>query len=348
MPKVKEVKQAAVNIAEAALAALEKTAGLRGRLMLGAVVKATEPGLMVCFTEGNKKYRYAVEVKNADRPAVLGAIHNTFEGYTLPGLLVAPYITAEMAEHCRKNGIEFLDTAGNAWLKAEGLRVFVVGRKRKAADMPAAKFKANTAAGMKVVFALLCRPELLNANYREIAKAAGVALGVVGGVFYGLLERRQLAGDGRQTPRRFVAAGRLVEEWVLNYPDRLRAKLAARRFAAADTAWWGQALPGLPGALWGGEVAAEAIARCRRPGAGLLYLKGVPTALVAAKRLRAAADGNLEIVEKFWNFEGPAVGPTVPPLLVYADLLATADPRNFEAAKLVYERYLANAYGKAR
>ncbi|MEK7721896.1 MAG: type IV toxin-antitoxin system AbiEi family antitoxin, partial [Elusimicrobiota bacterium] len=324
--------------------------GLRGTIAVGgggadARAGHCAPGAMVTFTGGNKKYRYAVEIKTVDRPATLGVIQNKFEGYTLPGLLAAPYITAEMAEHCRTNNIQFIDTAGNAYLKAEGLHVFIAGQKRTLQNTPAAKYRANTTAGMKVVFALLCRPALLNAPYREIARAAGVALGIVGGVFYGLTERGQIVGDVRKLPRRFVDAGRLVEEWVINYPVRLRPKLAARRFAAPDVNWWGKAQPEAGTALWGGEVAVEMLTQYRKPGTGVLYLQGDPTKLVIARRLKADPKGNVEIVDKFWDFEAATDKQhVVPPLLVYADLMATGDPRNYEAAKLVYGRYIANAY----
>ena len=33
----------------------------------------------------------------------------------------------------------------------------------------------------------------------------------------------------------------------------------------------------------------------------------------------------------------------VPPILVYADLVATLDPRNLEAAKLIREQYIDGA-----
>jgi hypothetical protein len=57
--------------------------------------------------------------------------------------------------------------------------------------------------------------------------------------------------------------------------------------------------------------------------------------------LRLAADGNTEILQTFWNRElvAPAA-MTVPPLLVYADLMATADARNVETAKQLYEQFL--------
>jgi hypothetical protein len=46
-------------------------------------------------------------------------------------------------------------------------------------------------------------------------------------------------------------------------------------------------------------------------------------------------------LEAFWH-PGLVENLTTiaPPLLIYADLMATADPRNLEAAKEVYDRFL--------
>ena len=68
------------------------------------------------------------------------------------------------------------------------------------------------------------------------------------------------------------------------------------------------------------------------------------TKLVAENRLRPDANGDIEILDAFWNFddEQPTT-QTVPPLLAYADLIATLDPRNLEAAKLIHDHYLAPA-----
>ncbi len=50
--------------------------------------------------------------------------------------------------------------------------------------------------------------------------------------------------------------------------------------------------------------------------------------------------GAVEILEAFWKPLEDEEPQTAPPLLVYADLMATGDPRNLEAARLVRERYL--------
>ena len=68
--------------------------------------------------------------------------------------------------------------------------------------------------------------------------------------------------------------------------------------------------------------------------------------LVVAARMRAAA-GNVEVLDKFWNVAPTAANPdVVPSILVYADLLATNDPRNVETARMIHEQRIAPTFGK--
>lgn len=57
--------------------------------------------------------------------------------------------------------------------------------------------------------------------------------------------------------------------------------------------------------------------------------------------MRLAANGNTEILEMFWHphlVDQPT--DIAPPLLAYADLMATADGRNLEAARGIHEGFL--------
>ncbi len=85
---------------------------------------------------------------------------------------------------------------------------------------------------------LLCRPDLLNAPYRDIVEAANVALGAIGWVFLDLEKRAHIAGRQKKHKRRFLEPTRLFEEWVTNYPIKLRPKLHPRRFRAENSEWW--------------------------------------------------------------------------------------------------------------
>jgi hypothetical protein len=195
------------------------------------------------------------------------------------------------------------------------------------------------------MFVLLCEPDLLTAPYREIVKAADVALGAIGPVFDDLKTRGYIAGEGDK--RRLLEPVRLFEEWVTNYPIKLRPKLNPRRFRAQNPQWWRDAdLTGL-GAYWGAEIAAERLTKYLHPAMCTLYIEPeaqAMTELVKRYRLHADGTGNIEILEAFWRLPvktEPA--EVVPPILAYADLVATLDPRNLEVAKMIRNQYIDNA-----
>ncbi|HUF21736.1 MAG TPA: type IV toxin-antitoxin system AbiEi family antitoxin, partial [Burkholderiales bacterium] len=230
-----------------------------------------------------------------------------------------------------------------AYLNVPGLRVFVTGQRRADAQQTLGTTRATNATGLRVVFALLCKPEWLNAPYREINEAAGVALGAVGWVFNDLTARGLVIGDKRKGGRRFTDLKRLFTEWVTNYPLKLRPKLGPRRYHATDPQRWQQADIEKYRAYWGGEAAADRLTRFLKPEHATIYTRADPAELVVNFRLRPDPEGEIEILQAFWH---PALdaetAATVPPVLVYADLMATLDPRNHDAAQMIYERYLAS------
>jgi hypothetical protein len=340
------------KLLEDALAAFTRATGLHAAI-LPREPKAAEgrhPDAVIEIGGPGKPLQLVVEIKAVDRAIALATAKQQLEAFGKQGVLVTPYLTAELATHCRaKLDLQFIDTAGNAYLRAPGLYVFIQGERPQGGVGAAAGTRGGgTATALRVVFALLCKPELLNAPYRDIVRAAGVALGAVGWVFFDLHRRGYVLGGTRTRNRRLVEPGRLIEEWVTNYPIKLRPKLNQRRFRATDPNWWQKT--GLPdGALWGGEVAAHKLTGHLKPATCTIYIdpakgrEGVAT-LVREHRLRADPDGEVEILDTFWNFPAdPGQPELVPPLLVYADLLATLDPRNLEIAKRIREEHVDHA-----
>jgi hypothetical protein len=56
----------------------------------------------------------------------------------------------------------------------------------------------------------------------------------------------------------------------------------------------------------------------------------------------------VEILKKFWAFkEESAKNGIVPPLLVYADLMASGDDRNIETAEIIYDTKISRLLGEA-
>jgi hypothetical protein len=258
-------------------------------------------------------------------------------------LLVAPYITREIAERCRQLHLPFIDTAGNAYLEVPGLLVYVVGHARPAESRDS--YRALNSAGLKLTFALLCLPELLNENYRKIALDAGVALGTVSSNMKDLETRGFFNLETHPGRRKLLDPERMLEEWVTHYPVTLRHKLSLGRFQAEPERLQKADLLLQQSALWGGELAAEKLTQYLKPVSFTIYAKEPLAKLVAAGQMRAAEDGNVEILERFWNFDTEKDIPdVVPPVLVYADLLATHDSRNAEAARMIYQQRIAPAF----
>lgn len=344
------------RVLEDALTALRRTTGLTAAIVPWEprTPEGPRPAAVIEIEQDGQQVEFLVAIKAVDRAVALATAKQQLEPFGRHGVLVAPYVTAELATHCRETlDLPFIDTVGNAYLRAPGLYVFVRGERptRPVATAMGTPGR-GTATALRVVFALLCQPELLNAPYRDIVAAAGVALGAVGWVFFDLQARGYIAGGTRRRTRRLVEPGRLLDEWVTTYPIKLRPKLNPARFRAPDPDWWQKTrLP--DGAHWGGEVAAATLTRELKPAAYTIYIgpatrrPGV-TALVMEHRLRADPHGELEILDTFWHLAPGQTPPElVPPLLVYADLVATLDPRNLAIAKRIRAEHLEHALRRA-
>lgn len=282
------------------------------------------------------------EIKARLTPANLGAVLVQLKRLPGPALLVAPYITPHMAERLKAHDIPFIDAAGNTYLRTPDTFIYVIGRKPAApveARRPVRLFRAT---GLRIVFALLCRPELVAAPYREIAEQAGVALGSVN-IAIKELEQLGFLRASKAKGRVLEQRERLLNTWVEAYPRELRPRLKPRRFRVEDPDWW-KDMDLTPFELWlGGEAAAAVLTKYLRPEKVTLFGGARFTEL--ARQIRPAKDahGNLELLDAFWHFEPAQTVPghrLVPPLLVYADLVATADARNLETAEMIRERYL--------
>ena len=335
---------------QTAIAALQATAGLKTvKVDIRRPLATNHPNpradAVLTITLNGHKQRFVAEIKTIDRRIAAAQIRDQLQeiitqrypGY-LP-LLITTFATPDLAEECRRLDLPFLDTAGNLYLPTDTFVADIRGKARPARPYKD-KYRANNPAGLKVVFALLCRPALAGAQYREVAKFAQVALGAIGPVLNDLTQRGYL--QKAKTPNgTLLRKKELLNEWVTYYPANLRPTLRPRRYQADREQLTHLGLEAF-GAHWGGEYGAEKLTRYLKAEHFLIYAPGTPqTALMTKARMRLATDGNTEILEMFWHPE--LIGqPTdiAPPLLVYADLMATTDGRNLEAAKEVYERFL--------
>jgi hypothetical protein len=263
-----------------------------------------------------------------------------------PRLLVADYVNPKLAERLRDQEVNFVDAAGNAYVHHGGLYVWVKGEKdvlRIATERE--RRRAFQPTGLKVIFAVLCWPELAETDYRHLAKTAGVALGTVQRVMWDLMNDGYVMKVGR-FDRRLLEPKQLLDAWVPAYGRDLRPRLLLGRFEADDIDWWRNTDLRRYGAMWGGEPAAARLTKYIKPGGLTIYADEIPARLVAERRLKKADAGRIEFRKKFWRIEEDGRMTTVPPVLVYADLLALAEPRAREVAERLYDGEIDGPFRK--
>ena len=261
-----------------------------------------------------------------------------------PVLIVSEYVNPRLAERLKSMDIGYLDLAGNAYINAPPVYVYVRGNKPVAAesvDRDPAGRAAFQSAGLRVVFALLCAPRLLHATYREIADAAGVSLGSASRSLQALRDQGFLLETGSRT-RRLHNHHALIQRWTLAYPEQLRPRTLLGRYRAPGPGWWEDADLEPYGAVWGGEVAAARLTGYLIPERVSIHTRMTPNRLMAAFGLRKDPDGDIELHQTFWPPECHTEGPELAPrLLVHAELMASGDERNIETARMLYEHGLA-------
>jgi len=328
------------RLVEDALNALERKTGIAGRLLElhPTVAPAYEADAIIALTIAGKAQHFIVECKsNTDRKSIISMVVDRFHDLQEPAVLIAPYVSREMAEYCVSLDLQFIDTQGNAFIRTGGY-IHVTGERSESGWKPRQAKGTTNSAGLRIVFALLGIPGLLSAPYRDIVKSAGVSLGAVSATFLDLVERGYILDPKHTRERRFLDSRRLLDEWAINYPAVLRPKLNPQRFSAPDPEWWRNVHAENMGAVWGGEVAAERITNYLKPETQALYVEPLRrrecmSELIKGFRLRPDPQGPVEILDKFWNF--PHETEIAPSLLVYADLMATLDPRNKEVAQMI-------------
>ena len=285
------------------------------------------------------------EVKTHLTAGALGAVAAKIRRSGRPAVLVADYVDPKLAERLREQGVFFLDGAGNAFVRDRGLYIFVTGRRNEAERQRfRQRVRAFRPSGLKLIFALLSKPELVEADFRTMAQATGVALGTVQWVMRDLVAASFVRRVDR-THRVLARPEELLESWAQGFAQELRPRLLLGRFAAADVGWWKQTDPAKYGSLWGGEPAGARLTGFLKPGTLTLYADAIPARLLIDQRLKRAEDGEVEVLRKFWRFtDDNEERGVVPDVLAYADLLALGDSRTVEAANRLFAGHLDGSF----
>lgn len=285
--------------------------------------------------------------------AVLTQLRHSVDLGEPPPLLVTDYVTMPLADQLREQQQQFADTAGNAYLEAGGFFVFVSGRKLHPKQRALRASSGFSATRLKVLFALICDPDLAEAPHRAIAAAAGIALGAMPAVIADLQQHGALIVSDQRW--RLNTSKRLLDEWAQAYALGLRGKMLTARYLTPQFDDWREWRLNPAHTRWGGEAAATLLVGALSPhqltpGVLTLYGEKMPARLIDQQHLEAASPAAyehlVELRKPFWGESLDADEPaaTVQPALIYADLLATGSAHCIEMAELIYNAHLVGRF----
>lgn len=259
-------------------------------------------------------------------------------------VLLALQIPEQVAINLRDMHINYMDVAGNAFIKSPDIFILIEGNKP---DKLQHNFqaKAFSKAGLKVIFQFLLHPELINETIRNIATQTDVSLDTAHKTIQGLkqlgylipLTRKKIGWNNRK---------QLLEKWIGEYETRLKPGLHIGNFRfvkETEFVQWKKMHLKDEVTFWGGEPAGDLLTDYLKPEILTLYTKETKMEMIKNYRVVPEPNGYIKAYQKFWDRnENDKI--TAPPLLVYADLINTGDKRNIETAQKIYEQFLQDRF----
>ncbi|MCK4392730.1 hypothetical protein KAX17_07465 [Candidatus Bipolaricaulota bacterium] len=264
-------------------------------------------------------------------------------------ILFADYVTVSLADQLRERGLWFVDESGNAYLEQPGvLLIFTVGQRPMREQ--ATKGQYFSEPGAKVLYYLLHHGPQICATYRDIRQAVGVSLDKISKTFNELKDQRLLIPAGRGQYE-ILNPSKLLDQWSDAYAAKLRPRIFLGRFRSPFgkdfTKMFEEAGSRrvLKDVVVGGEYAGDRLTGYLRARALNLYVSvDRATTVRRVLRLAPSQEGNIELHEAFAQSFGKPRGRNqlaiAHPVLVYAELLVTDDPRCGETAVRLKEKHL--------
>ena len=318
--------------------------GERTGLDLTAIETGPGPDLLIRINNAPDAMEHPVEIKRYLNKQTVGLLAAKLVQNHMPVMLVTDYVNRQQADRLRRLNIPFIDTAGNAYINEPPIFVFAIGNKPEILPTARPRVRMFQPTGLRLIFALLNQPGLERKPYRDLADVAGIALGGVAWIMGDLRDGGYLITPTPKN-RQLINKRALADHWVANYPARLREKLVLGRYTTTRERWWQDTDITEHRGYWGGEIAADRLTHYLKPKNTTIYADKLPARLMLENRLQKAPDGNIEIVKRFWKFDYPEKAMrVVPPLLVYADLIATCEGRNTDVAGMVYDAHVARHF----
>lgn len=310
--------------------------------------------------------RLVCEIKKSVIPSSIPLIRQTIEGLDLKTLnahgtiILANYISTKARNVLHQSKINYVDTAGNIFLKHESIHIHIETGQSDRSAITNDRGRAFTKAGLKVLYQFFrsenrrnLSDELefkaeagpiadINSPYSNIAKQASVSKDTVSKVLQDLLDQGYLL---RKNSKEFkwVDKKAVFERWVGRINEIMRPSLDQRKYRFVDEPINTEGLP--PEYQLGGYYGAE---RCLHltPSMQVInppYLiychKPITKDIIQDLKLIPDPNGNITVIEAFW-VDQYQISPSADFPVLYADLIYANTPRMLEIAQLIYTNFI--------
>ena len=268
-------------------------------------------------------------VNNANFNQILLLLQETRQISKLPVLLIVGSISSQNLMKFAEEGFNVLDCSGNCYINIPPLYIFITGQKQAKPKETIKKVFNDSA--LKLIFYFLLDKTNIGKPYRKIVEETGFSIGTVKNVIEEMTIQHHIIKKDKG--RVLMNWRKLLDDWQVAYNQTLKPKLFLKKMTLASqdriNNWKNTILP--HNACWGGESGANLIDGFLTPEILTIYTDGDSEEIIKTSRLFPSSVGEILVYKKFWY--GHDEDHVAPKILIYADLMGTANSRCLEAAK---------------
>ena len=270
-------------------------------------------------------------VNNANFNQMLFRLQEIRQTCKLPTMLIVGDISPQNLMKFAEEGFNVLDHAGNCYINIPPLYILITGQKLVKPKETVKKVFNDSA--IKLIFYFLLDKANIAKPYRKIVEETGFSIGTVKNV----IEEMTLQHHIIKTPKGRVLMDwrKLLDDWQVAYNQTLKPKLFLKKMTLAKPEriknWKDTKLP--QDACWGGESGANLTDGYLIPEIHTIYTGGDSNEIIRTSRILPSSEGEILVYKKFWT--GIEENHIAPKILIYADLMGTANSRCLDAAKRI-------------
>lgn len=293
---------------------------------------------ILSLTRGVYEEKFDVTVKSKIVPAQISGLKEESKN-NKSFILIADYITTNAMELLRAVNISYIDTVGNMFIASERMYIFIQTNKTNREKLQT-RNRAFGKAGLKVVYQLLVNPDYLNKPYRFIGEEAKVTIDTVGKVIHDLLKKKLIIRSS-QKKYQFIDRKKIFEEWVTGFNRMLEPTLKKQRYRSLNEKTKIENLILPQYTYWAGTIAAGILTDYLITNDKTLYTSLPFHEIMKKLKIIPDEEGGITLIESFWKND-EKLKNTINPIIVYAELISSADPRKVEVANKIYKKYVEN------